>query len=212
MICHLITLSARISMTGHSLLRLTRLGGEGQSGRNLCQRYDLNFFMDNIFLGPRVHNPSAVEREIGERDMQRFGHRRGITVLEFNSVAPATVDQQQIQLRAGVRTPEVCIRAMRLGDFDAVYASVQRLTRLNDPAVIPVLIEIVETPRTGFERGEGGMVEANTNRSREAALISLIQWHTPEAQAAVRARQRDREAHIAQGAARALELYPGEWK
>ena len=103
-------------------------------------------------------------------------------------------------------------RAMRLGDLDAVYASVQRLTRLNDPAVIPVLIEIVETPRTGFERGEGGMVEANTNRSREAALISLIQWHTPEAQAAVRARQRDREAHIAQGAARALELYPGEWK
>ena len=103
-------------------------------------------------------------------------------------------------------------RAMRLGDLDAVYASVQRLTRLNDAAVIPVLIEIVETPRTGFERGEGGMVEANTNRSREAALISLIQWHTPEAQAAVRARQRDRDAHIAQGAARALELYPGEWK
>ncbi len=103
-------------------------------------------------------------------------------------------------------------RAMRLGDLDGVYASVQRLSHLNHPAVIPVLIEIVETPRTGFAKGEGGMVEENNNRSREAALISLIQWHTPEAQAAIRARQRDRDAHIAQGAARALELYPGEWK
>jgi HEAT repeat protein len=103
-------------------------------------------------------------------------------------------------------------RAMRLGDLDAVYASVQRLSHLNHPAAIPVLIEIVETPRTGFARGEGGMVEENNNRSREAALISLIQWHTPEAQAAIRARQRDRDTHIAQGAARALELYPGEWK
>jgi hypothetical protein len=103
-------------------------------------------------------------------------------------------------------------RAMRLGDLDAVYASVQRLSHLNHPAAIPVLIEIVETPRTGFAQGEGGMVEENNNRSREAALISLIQWHTPEAQTAIRARQRDRDAHIAQGAARALELYPGEWK
>jgi hypothetical protein len=103
-------------------------------------------------------------------------------------------------------------RATRLGDLDAAYASVQRLTRLNHPAVIPVLIEIVETPRTGFAQGEGGMVEGNNTRSREAALRSLVEWHTPEAQAAVRARQRDRDPQIAQEAARALEQYPGEWK
>jgi hypothetical protein len=103
-------------------------------------------------------------------------------------------------------------RAMRLGDLDAVHASVLRLTRLNHPAVIPVLAEIAETPRTGFAQGAGGMAEANNNRSREAALRSLVEWHTPEAQAAVRARQRDRDAHIAEEAARALEAFPGEWK
>jgi hypothetical protein len=103
-------------------------------------------------------------------------------------------------------------RAMRLGDLDAVHNSVQRLASVHHPAVIPILIEIVETPRTGFRQGAGGMVEGNNSRSREAALTRLVEWHTPEAQAAVRARQRDRDARSAQDATRALDFYSGEWK
>jgi hypothetical protein len=103
-------------------------------------------------------------------------------------------------------------RAMRLADLDIVYEAVKRLARLKHPAVIPVLIEIVETPRTGFARGEGeAMIEGPNLRARGVALTRLVEWHTPQAQAAVRARQRDREAPIAQAAARALELFPGEW-
>ncbi len=103
-------------------------------------------------------------------------------------------------------------RAMRLADLDIVHESVKRLTRLTDPAAIPVLIEIVETQRTGFARGEGeAMIEGPNTRARGVALTRLVEWHTPEAQAAVRARQRDREPQIAQAAARALELFPGEW-
>lgn len=104
-------------------------------------------------------------------------------------------------------------RAMRLGDLDVVHEAVKRLARLNHPAVIPVLIEILETPRTGFMRGEGeaGMVEASNTRSRGVALTRLVEWRTPEAQAAVRARQFDREPPIILAAARALEMFPGEW-
>ncbi len=104
------------------------------------------------------------------------------------------------------------LRALRMGDLDVVHASVQRLTRFTQPAVIPILIEILATPRTGFAQGEAGMIEGNNRRSREAALIRLVEWRTPEAQTAIRAREHDREAQIAQMASRALEAFPGAWK
>jgi hypothetical protein len=102
-------------------------------------------------------------------------------------------------------------RAMHLGDLDAVYASVQRLTRFNHPAVIPVLIEVLATPRTGYMQGQAGITEGDNARAREIALARLIEWRTPEAQAAIRARLYDRDPQIVQAAARALESFPGEW-
>ncbi len=103
-------------------------------------------------------------------------------------------------------------RATRLGDLDAAHASVQRLTRLKHGAVLPVLAEILATPRTGFVQSKGEMVEGNNLASRLAALACLVEWRTAEALAAVQARQRDREPQIAQMAVRALEAFPGEWK
>lgn len=103
-------------------------------------------------------------------------------------------------------------RARHLSDLDVVQRCVERLTSLKHRAVIPVLIEILETPRTGFVSSAGGMIEGNNTRSREAALQSLAAWHTREAQAAVQARQQDRDPHIAEAATRLLEANPGEWK
>jgi len=103
-------------------------------------------------------------------------------------------------------------RARNLSDLDAVHHCVERLTGIKHRAAIPVLIEILETPRTGYVSGASGMIEGNNNRSRAAALQCLGEWHTPEAQTAVQARQRDRDPQIAEAAARLLEAYPGEWK
>jgi hypothetical protein len=105
-------------------------------------------------------------------------------------------------------------RALRLSELDAAHVSVQRLARLKHPAVIPVLIEILATPRTGFVPGQGpgGMVEANNLQSRLVALASLVEWRTPQAQAAVRARQHDRDPRMAAAASRALEVFPGDWQ
>ncbi len=103
-------------------------------------------------------------------------------------------------------------RATHLGDLDAAQASVQRLTRLKHGAVLPVLAEILATPRTGFIHRKGEMVEGNNLTARLAALACLVEWHTAESLAAVQARQRDRDPQIAQMAVRALELFPGEWK
>jgi hypothetical protein len=95
-------------------------------------------------------------------------------------------------------------RATRLADLDVVHASVERLTQIKHPAVVPALIEIMEMPRTGYAQGKGGMVDSNNLRSRLAAMACLAEWGTPEARAAIQKRQFDRDAHIAEAAATAL--------
>lgn len=102
-------------------------------------------------------------------------------------------------------------RALRVADLDTAHRSTQRLAQINSPAAIPVLIEILEKPRTGFTTAEGGAEERDNSRSRMVALLRLVEWHTGDAQKALRARQFDRDANIVRAAARALDLFPGEW-
>jgi HEAT repeat protein len=102
-------------------------------------------------------------------------------------------------------------RALRIADLDIAHRSAQRLAQIKYPAAIPVLVEILEKPRTGFVPGPAGPVEKDNGRSRMVALLRLVEWHTGEAQKALRARQFDRDPNIVKAAARALDLFPGEW-
>ena len=103
-------------------------------------------------------------------------------------------------------------RAMRVADLDRVHESVKSLAGFNHPAVIPVLIEVVENPRTGFAMGESEPIETDNNRSRMVALLRLVEWHTSDAQAALRLLRFDRDPNIVRAAVRALELFPDEWR
>jgi hypothetical protein len=102
-------------------------------------------------------------------------------------------------------------RALRIADLDTAHRSTQRLAQIKYPAAIPALVEILERPRTGFVPGLNGPEERDNNRSRMVALLRLVEWHTGEAQKALRARQFDRDPNIVKAAARALDLFPGEW-
>ncbi len=102
-------------------------------------------------------------------------------------------------------------RCMRTADLDEAHESVNRLAALNHPAVIPVLIEVVENPRTGYIQGAEGTEETDNGRSRLVALLRLVEWHTAQAQQTVRGRLFDRDEHIVKAAQRALELFPGDW-
>jgi hypothetical protein len=102
-------------------------------------------------------------------------------------------------------------RALRVADLDIVHESVQYLSRMNHPSVIPILIEILANPRTGFIQEGGEMIESNNDRSRMVALLRLVEWHTADAKAAIQGRQFDRDEHIVRAANRALELFPGPW-
>jgi len=102
-------------------------------------------------------------------------------------------------------------RALRFADLDAAHLAAKRLTQLGHPAVVPVLIEIVETPRSGFIQGEEEAVESDNTRTRLIALLRLVEWHTADAEQAVRGRLRDREEKIVRVAERALDLFPDPW-
>lgn len=103
-------------------------------------------------------------------------------------------------------------RVMRFADLDLAHQSVQELARMESREVIPVLAEIVENPRTGFINvGEDEAEEAPNTRSRLVALLRLVEWHTPQAKAAVQSVRFDQQTKIANAAERALELFPGPW-
>ena len=99
-------------------------------------------------------------------------------------------------------------RALRMADLDKAQASVERLTQINHPAVVPTLVAILENTRTGFADVGG---DVSNRRSRLMVLERLVELHTAEARRAIQSRLQDRDFHIAEAARRALEDFPGEW-
>ncbi len=102
-------------------------------------------------------------------------------------------------------------RALRLADLEQAHAAVQQLTQIAHPAIVPMLIEIVEQPRVGYIHEGGESKQADNSRSRMVALLKLVEWHTAEAQLALQKLKFDRDPHIVKAAQRALELFPERW-
>jgi hypothetical protein len=102
-------------------------------------------------------------------------------------------------------------RALRLADLEQAHTAVQELAQIQHPAIVPVLIEILEQPRVGYIQEDGESKQADTSRSRMVALLKLVEWHTPEAQLALQKLKYDRDPHIVKTAQRALELFPQRW-
>lgn len=103
-------------------------------------------------------------------------------------------------------------RAIRLAELELAHASVKWLAALQHHEAVPVLIEILEKPRTGFVEQAGATVEMDNGTSRMVALLRLVEWHTAEVQKALRALQFDRDPKLVQAAERALQLFPGDWR
>lgn len=102
-------------------------------------------------------------------------------------------------------------RANRIADLEEAHEATQYLARMNHPAVIPVLIEIIDNPRVGYIEEGGEAIQKDNSRSRMVAVLRLVEWHTAEAQTTLRTLKFDRDPHIVKAAERALELFPGQW-
>ncbi len=149
------------------------------------------------------------------REAIAFANRPGMAQddSQLEEIASAMEDADPLVREVAVLTTIQLhrFRALRMADLDVAHQSTQYLARLNHFSVIQTLIEILETPRTGYLLQNGESVEADNDRSRMVALLRLVEWHTAEAQAAVKARQFDRDETIVKAAARALELFPEPW-
>ncbi|MFQ5943603.1 MAG: hypothetical protein ACE5JF_08625 [Anaerolineales bacterium] len=169
-----------------------------------------------------------IQRARTDFDMRRSDTAaRARAAVEFaNRPGVAQQDDMVEEIEAAIDDPDPMVketavltaiqlhkfRCMRVADLDMAYASVQKLASLNHLAAIPVLIEVLENPRTGFTQEEdGSMVEADNSRSRMVALLRLIEWHTPETKLAVHKVQFDQDPDIVKASKRALELFPEDW-
>ena len=169
-----------------------------------------------------------IARARTDFDMRRssVGARQRAAVEFANRPGVAQQDDIVVEIEAAIDDPDPMVketavltviqlhkfRCMRVADLDVAHASVQKLASLNHLAAVPVMVEVLENPRTGFiEEEDGSMVEADNHRSRMIALLRLIEWHTPEAKMAVFKVRIDRDPDIVKTAQRALELFPEDW-
>ena len=160
-----------------------------------------------------LRGSDPVERQ---RAAVEFANRPGMA-LDDNALAEIeeAIDDDDPLVRELVILTAIQLhryRAMRSADPKLVYESVKKLTKINHPAVIPGLIEIVERPqKTYTAKGGGGVEDELHARSRMISLLRLVEWHTSDALSAVQKRRFDQNKQIARAAERALELFPGPW-
>ena len=155
--------------------------------------------------GPVVRQETAVE----------FANRSGIAQDEsvLADLEAATESPDAIISDLAVRTliQVLRFRTVRAAELDTVHQAVQKLATIKNPLVIPVLVEILRTPRQGYIYVNGNLQEGTNSPSRMLALITLVEWRTREAQDAIRARSFDRESEIVRAVERALQEFPGDW-
>jgi len=155
--------------------------------------------------GPGVRQEAAVE----------FANRSGISQDDsvIADLEEAAQNPDAILSDVAVRTliQILRFRAVRAAELDTVFQAVQKLVKIKNPLVIPVLIEILRTPRQGYIYVNSNLQEGSNGTSRMLALISLVEWRTREAQDAIRTRMNDRDPEIFNAAEKALQAFPGEW-
>jgi hypothetical protein len=160
-----------------------------------------------------LRGSDPIERQ---RAAVEFANRSGMA-LDDNALAEIeeAIDDDDPLVRELVILTAIQLhryRAMRSADPKLAYESVKKLTKINHPAVIPSLIEIVERPQKTYTAEGGGSVEGELHaRSRMISLLRLVEWHTSEALSAVQKRRFDQNRQIAKAAERAIELFPGPW-
>ncbi len=161
-----------------------------------------------------------VERARTEFDLrgQDASYRQRAAIEFSNRPGLAQNDDALAELEAAASDPDPIVnevvtltliqmyrfRAVRLADLDIGLAATEKLTRINHPAAIPALIEIAQAHRPGFTHANDAVVESNNRSMREAAILRLAAWNTPQDLAAVQARRQDRDSYIVEVANRAL--------
>jgi hypothetical protein len=155
--------------------------------------------------GPAVWQQAAVE----------FANRTGMaqddSALEELEAGMAQADPIVAEIAIRTLIEILRFRAVRVAELEISHRAVQRLIKIKNPLVIPILVEILAKPRMGYLTTDSGLKEESNSASRLIALIALVEWRTKEAQDAIRSRTFDSDPQIENAALRALEAFPGDW-
>jgi hypothetical protein len=169
----------------------------------LVQRAKTSYDLRNG--GPSFRQEAAVE----------FSNRSGMAqddaiVAELEA---AVQDSDPVVSDVALRTLVQILRfrAVRAAELETGHAAVQRLAKIQNAIVIPVLIEILKNPRQGYLMVDGNLQEGSNGAARLLALIALVEFRTKEAQDAIRTRRFDKDPSIVNAAERALQAFPGDW-
>lgn len=158
----------------------------------------------------RSGGPAASQRAAVEFS-NRTGMAQDDSALEELEAAVEQSDPIVADVALRTLVELLRFRALRVAELDVSHNAVQKLTKIKNPLVIPALIEILRSPRTGYVAMGAELKEEANSASRLIALIALVEWRTKEAQDAIRARTFDSDQQIESAAGRALEAFPGEW-
>ncbi|MGB7537974.1 MAG: hypothetical protein WBM17_05510 [Anaerolineales bacterium] len=155
--------------------------------------------------GPRVRQETAVE----------FSNRSGMAQDDavLTELEAAMEDPDPVVSDLAIRTliQILRFRAVRAAELDTGQLAVQRLVKIQNPIVIPVLIEILKNPRQGYILVNGNLQEGSNDSARLLALIALVEFRTKEVQDVLRMRRYDKDPNVANAAERALQAFPGDW-
>lgn len=177
----------------------------------------------DVTPGARLIQRARTEYDLRERGPEprrrtafEFANRAGLAQDDEALAELEAVMDDEDEIVREIATLTVIqilrFRAMRQADLSVAHQAVEKMTQIEDRAVVPALVEVLENPRTGYEMDESGETrELGNTRTRMMALIRLVDWHTPDAQQAMRGRQFDPSKEITQAALRALEVFPGPW-
>jgi hypothetical protein len=169
----------------------------------LVQRAQTSYDLRNG--GPNFRQEAAVE----------FANRSGISQDDgiLSELEAAVLDSDPVVSDLTLRTLVQILRfrAVRSAELDISQEAVQKLTKIQNPIVIPVLIEILKNPRQGYIMVDGNLQEGSNGAARLQALFTLVEFRTKEAQDAIRTRRFDRDPNIVNAAERALQAFPGDW-
>jgi hypothetical protein len=172
--------------------------------QRLLQRARMEYDLRSGDIGPRQR--AGVE----------FANRPG-QALDDSALAELEAGRQDADPLVAETATLACIqiyrfRAVRLAELDRAHEAVVMLAAVEHRAAVPALIDVAAHPRTGFFTTAQGTTEGDNGKSRMVALLRLVEWHTPDAQAAVQQLRFDRDAHVAKAAEKSLQLFPGDWR
>ncbi len=148
------------------------------------------------------------------------------TAVEFANRAGMAQDDDAIQeIEEALKDPDPLVRevaaltaiqlhkfrALRIADLDVAHRSTQKLAQIKFPAASRPGRDSRETC-TGFVTTEAGSEERDNARSRMVALLRLVEWHTGEAQKALRAAAVRSRPEYRQGRGTCPGSFPAEWR